>query len=221
MILTRKRIAQFIAILLAISARAAAQEPFHLQEATVDQIHAALKNKQITCRALVTAYLKRIEAYNLNGPKLNAVQTVNPRALAEADRLDAAARSGNLTGPLHCIPVLVKDQVETADMPTTYGSILFREFTPQRDATAVKRLRAAGAIIIGKATMGELASGYLGSGFGIARNAYNPAHSPAGSSSGSGSGIAANFATLAIGEDTGGSIRGPAAFASARNRCAD
>ena len=203
-------------VLMASSARA--QAPFHLQEATIDQIHAELKAGRISCRELIGHYLKRIDAYDHAGPGLNALQTVNRRALDEADRLDAAYRSSGATGPLHCIPVLVKDQVETSDMPTTYGSILFKGFTPSRDATVVKKLRAAGAIVIGKTNMGEFAAGYVGSAFGIVRNAYDPARSPAGSSSGSGVGVAANFAVLAIAEDTGGSIRGPAAHGNAVRR---
>ena len=137
---------------------------FHLVEATIDDIHAAFGANRLTCRALVEAYLRRIEAYDKVGPRLNAVQTVNPRALQEADRLDAAFRSSGPAGPLHCIPVLVKDQVETSDMPTTYGSILFKDFVPQRDATVVAKLRRAGAVIVGKSTMGEYAAGYLSTG---------------------------------------------------------
>ena len=200
-------------ILISTSARA--QAPFHLQEATIDQIHGELKAGRISCRDLIGHYLKRIEAYDHVGPALNALQTVNGHALDEAGRLDAAYRANGLVGPLHCIPVLVKDQVETSDLPTTYGSILFKQFTPRRDATIVKKLKAAGAIVIGKTNMGEFAAGYLGSAFGIVRNAYDPARSPAGSSSGSGVGIAANFAVLAVAEDTGGSIRGPAAHGNA------
>jgi len=107
--------------------------------------------------------------------------------------------------------MLIKDQVETSDMPTTYGSAVFKEFVPQRDATIVTRLKQAGAVIVAKSTMGEFASGYVGSAFGVVRNAYDPARSASGSSGGTGTGIAANFATVGIGEDTGGSIRGPAA----------
>ena len=189
---------------------------FHLVEATIDDIHAAFGANRLTCRALVEAYLRRIEAYDKVGPRLNAVQTVNPRALQEADRLDAAFRSSGPAGPLHCIPVLVKDQVETSDMPTTYGSILFKDFVPQRDATVVAKLRRAGAVIVGKSTMGEYAAGYLStaSAGGQIRNAYDPRRNASGSSSGSGSGVAANFVTVAIAEDTGGSIRGPAAVHS-------
>ena len=142
---------------------------------------------------------------------MNAVQTINPRALQDAERLDTAFAASGPVGPLHCIPLLVKDQVETSDMPTTYGSAVFKDFIPQRDATIVTRLRRAGAVIVAKTTMGEFASGYLGSAFGAVRNAYDPTRSASGSSGGTGAGVAANFATAGIGEDTGGSIRGPAA----------
>ena len=185
--------------------------PFHLVEATIDEVRAALASKQMTCRALVEQYIQRIEAFDKSGPALNAVQTINRRALQDAERLDAAFAASGPVGPLHCTPMLVKDQVETSDMPTTYGSAVFKDFIPQRDATIVTRLKKAGAVIVAKSTMGEYASGYLGSAFGIVRNAYDPTRSASGSSGGTGSGIAANFATVGIGEDTGGSVRGPAA----------
>ena len=204
-----------VGMFILMSASAHAQASFHLQEATIDQIRGELMAGHVTCRDLIGRYLKRIDAYDHAGPMLNALQTVNPRALDEADRLDAAFRATGPTGPLHCIPVLVKDQVETSDMPTTYGSVLFKQFIPRRDATVVKKLKAAGAIVIGKTNMGEFAAGYLGSAFGIVRNVYDPARSPTGSSSGSGVGVAANFAVLAVAEDTGGSIRGPAAHSNA------
>ncbi len=187
---------------------------FHLLEASIADIHTALKSKQLSCRKLVSLYLKRIEAYDKAGPNLNAVQTINPKALEEADRLDTIFQSSGFAGPLHCIPVLVKDQVETSDMPTTYGSVLFKNFVPQREATIVTKLKKAGALILGKTTMGEFASGYMGTAFGITRNAYDPKRAPSGSSGGTGSGIAANFAMAGIAEDTGGSIRGPAAVHS-------
>jgi amidase len=187
---------------------------FRLVEATIDDVRAALASKQITCRALVDLYIKRIEAYDKSGPSLNAVQTINRHALQDADRLDAAAATSGPVGPLHCIPMLVKDQVETSDMPTTYGSAVFKDFTPQRNATIVTKLKKAGAVIVAKTTMGEYASGYLGSAFGVVRNAYDPTRSASGSSGGTGTGIAANFATVGIGEDTGGSIRGPASVSS-------
>ena len=209
-----------VLLVLASSSAGVAQAPppmaFRLLEATIDDIHAAFRANRLTCRALVDGYVRRIEAYNQGGPRLNAVQTVNPRALQDADRLDAAFRASGPVGPLHCIPVLVKDQVETSDMPTTYGSILFKDFVPQRDATVVAKLRRAGALIIGKSTMGEYAAGYLStaSAGGPIRNAYDPRRNAAGSSSGSGAGVAANLATVAIAEDTGGSTRGPAAVHS-------
>ncbi len=157
--------------LILVSTAVHAQAPFHLQEATIDQIRGELTAGRVSCRELIGHYLKRIDAYDHAGPMLNALQTVNRRALEEADRLDAAYRASGPVGPLHCIPVLVKDQVETSDLPTTYGSILFKGFTPRRDATVVRKLKAAGAIVIGKTNMGEFAAGYLGSAFGIVRNA--------------------------------------------------
>ena len=187
---------------------------FHLLETTIDDIQTAFQSKRITCRELVNLYIKRIEAYDKEGPRLNAVQTINSRALQEAERLDAAYASSGRVGSLHCIPVLLKDQVETSDMPTTYGSVIFKDFVPRRDATITTKMKKAGAIILGKTTMGEFAAGYLGSAFGIVRNPYDPGRSPSGSSSGTGAGITANFATVGIGEDTGGSVRGPAAFNS-------
>ena len=187
---------------------------FHLLETTIDDVHTALKSGEITCRQLVELYLKRIEAYDKRGPNLNAVQTVNSRALQEAERLDMVFRSSGLMGPLHCVPVLLKDQVETSDMRTTYGSAIFMNFIPRRDATIVMKLKNAGAVILAKTTMGEFASRYVGSAFGVARNPYDPQRNPSGSSSGTGSGVAANFGAVGIGEDTGGSIRGPAAVSS-------
>src|SRR5260370_40506704 len=118
--------------------------------------------------------------------------------------------SGELGGPLSCIPVLVKDEVNTNFMPTTYGSALFKTFLPARNATIVNRLQAAGAIILAKTNMGEFAQAYSGSAFGDCHNAYDPRRSPSGSSCGTAVGIAANFAAVGIGEDTGGSIHGPA-----------
>ena len=184
---------------------------FELVEASVEQVHDAMRGGRLTCRVLVEGYLARIDAYDRAGPGLNAVQTVNPRALAEADSLDALMRSAGMAGPLHCVPVLLKDQVETRDMPTTYGSALFADFVPERDATIVGRLEGAGAIILAKTNMGEFASRYVGSAFGIIRNAYDPGRNPSGSSGGTAAGVAASFGLVGIGEDTSGSIRGPAA----------
>jgi len=203
----------FFALLLALPIRLDAQR-FELMEATIAGVHAAFASGRLTCHALVQSYLDRITAYDKSGPALNAIQFVNPRALEQADSLDAVWKSKGSRGSLHCVPVLLKDQVETSTMPTTYGSVLFKDFTPKRDATIVRRLMGAGAIILAKTTMGEFASRFVGSGFGIVRNAYDPTRNPSGSSGGSASGVAANFGLVGIGEDTGGSIRGPAAVSS-------
>ena len=206
-------IAGIVTVLL-LATRVSSAQSFRLLEATIDDVQASLISGEITCRELVELYLDRIEAYDKQGPALNAVQHVNPRALEEADALDAALEASGLVGPLHCVPVLLKDQVETSDMPTTYGSAIFAGFVSGRDATIVTRMKQAGAIILAKTTMGEFASRYLGSAFGMVRNAYDPTRNPSGSSAGTGVGITANFGLVGIGEDTGGSIRGPASVHS-------
>jgi amidase len=180
-------------------------------EWTIDGVHAAFRSGALTCRQLVATYLARIEAYDKSGPALNTIQTLNPRALQDADRLDAAFKASGPVGALHCVPMLVKDQVDTSDMQTTYGSAVFKDFVPPVDATIVTKLKSAGALILAKTTMGEFASGYFGSAAGAVRNAYDPTRNASGSSGGSGSGVAANFALAGIAEDTGGSTRGPAA----------
>lgn len=201
------------AIAVSIGCIAHAQE-FEIVEATIDEVHTAFRAGSLTCADLVDGYLARIEAYDQRGPELNSIQLVNPRARDEASSLDAAFESGGLVGPLHCVPVLLKDQVETSDMPTTYGSAVFEGFESGRDATIVTRMKEAGAIIIAKTNMGEYAFSYVGSSFGMVRNAYDPTRLPSGSSAGTGAAVAANFGLVGIGEDTGGSIRGPAAVQS-------
>jgi len=201
-------------LVLCLGASPLGAQQADLLELTIPEARAAMETGRLTCRQLVQGYLDRIAAYDSAGPGLNAIQTVNPRALLEADSLDAVRRARGPMGALHCVPVLLKDQVETRDMPTTYGSALFKDFVPRRDATVVQRLEAAGAIILAKTTMGEFASRYLSSAAGIIRNAYDPTRNPSGSSGGTGSGVAANFGLVGIGEDTSGSIRGPAAVSS-------
>src|SRR5215470_15877783 len=211
--MTRLAIASLIAALAATAAPA--QPRFHLIEATIDGIHAEMRAGRLSCTQLMQAYIDRIRAYDQAGPKLNAIQNVNPHALKQAADLDARLKaSGALAGPLHCIPVLIKDQFDTNFMPTTYGSALFKTFVPERNAAVVDRLQAAGAIVLAKTNMGEFALAYSGSAFGDCHNAYDPRRSPSGSSCGTGVGIAANFAAVGIGEDTGGSIRGPASHAN-------
>jgi len=208
--MTRLAIACLVAA-LAVTA-APAQPRFRLIEATIDGIHAEMRAGRLSCTQLVQAYIDRVKAYDQAGPKLNAIQNVNPQALKQAAELDARLKaSGALAGPLHCIPVLIKDQFDTNFMPTTYGSALFKTFVPERNAAVVDRLQAAGAIILAKTNMGEFALAYSGSAFGDCHNAYDPSRSPSGSSCGTGAGIAANFGAVGIGEDTGGSVRGPAA----------
>ena len=201
-------------LIVVLSVGNAFAQSFRLNEATVDDVHAALTSGQTTCRAIVQGYLNRIEAYDQRGPTLNAVKFVNPEALTLADDLDAVLETSGLVGSLHCIPVLLKDQVEASGMPTTYGSALFEGFVSTRDATIVERLKKAGAIILAKTNMGEFASRYIGSAFGLIRNPYDPMRNPSGSSGGTGVGVASNFGMVGIGEDTGGSIRGPAAVSS-------
>ena len=203
-----------VAVAWLLASGVAGAQPFPLLETTIDDVHAAFASGELTCRGLVRGYLDRMEAYDQAGPALNAIQHVNPRAMERARALDAAFADSGPVGPLHCVPVLLKDQVETRDLPTTYGSALFEGFVSGRDATIVARMRDAGAIILAKTNMGEFASRYVGSAFGVIRNAYDPTRNPSGSSGGTGAGVAANFGLVGIGEDTGGSIRGPAAVHS-------
>ena len=144
---------------------------FNAVEATIGGIHAAYRAGTLSAREVVSAYLARIDAFDKRGPEINSIITVNRNALAEADRLDAAAGTSGLTGPLHGIPVIIKDQIDIKGMPTTLGSVLFRNFHPDRDAFVVQKLRKAGAIFLGKATLGELGAGDThGSLFGSTRN---------------------------------------------------
>lgn len=189
------------------------QDKFILAEATVNDVHFAYKSGKLTSRQLVEWYIKRIEAYNHHGPGLIAVITINPKALEEADRLDAEFKStGKFTGELHGIPVLLKDNVETKDMPTTGGSLSLEDYYPRDDAPIARRLREAGAIIIAKTNLHEFAIGgeTLGSLVGQTLNPYDLTRTPGGSSGGTAVGLAANFAILGIGTDTVNSVRSPA-----------
>jgi Asp-tRNA(Asn)/Glu-tRNA(Gln) amidotransferase A subunit family amidase len=159
---------------------------------------------------LTQAYLDRIQAYDKNGPMINSVITLNPRALEEADRLDTAYKSSGPVGPLHGIPILVKDEIDTASMATTMGTLVMKDYRPAKDAFVVDRLRNAGAIILGKTTLSEWARGdTYGSMFGVTRNPYDPERTVGGSSGGAGASLAANFSTVGLGEETLASIRRP------------
>lgn len=193
----------------------ATQKSFAIEEATIADIHAAFLSGGLTAVELVQRYLDRIAAYDQDGPRLNAFVTVNPEALADAARLDAALRNtGQLTGPLHGIPVAVKDQAETKGLATSFGSIAIKGYLPAEDATVVAKLRAAGAIILGKTTLPDFATSWFGhsSASGNTANPYDPERDPGGSSAGTAAAIAANLAVVGIGEDTGGSIRLPSSF---------
>jgi amidase len=187
------------------------------EEATISGIHAALAAGHTTCVGVVQAYLRRIDAYDDRGPALNAIITINRAALetaADLDRIQSASRSA--LRPLHCVPVILKDNYDTADMPTTGGSVTLATSVPVRDAFAVKKLRDAGAIILAKANLTELARGgtTVSSLGGQTRNPYDLTRTPGGSSGGTGAAIAASFAVTGTGSDTGQSVRSPASAQS-------
>jgi Asp-tRNA(Asn)/Glu-tRNA(Gln) amidotransferase A subunit family amidase len=171
---------------------------------------------RFTALDLTRAYLARIAAYDQQGPALNAMVRVNPAAERDAMAMDAERRAGKVRGPLHGIPVIIKDNYNTADMPTTGSTLALATFTPQHDAFIVKRLRDAGAVIVGKSNLHELAAGItsVSSMGGQTRNPYDPRRCPGGSSGGTGAAIAASFAVVGWGSDTCGSIRIPAAYGS-------
>src|SRR3989442_9154678 len=142
-------------------------------------------------------YLDRIEPYDQKVPAINSVITLNKKALEEADKLDAAFKQAGFVGPLHGIPILIKDQVDAGGFHTTLGSILMKHYYPERDAFAIAKLRKAGAIIMGKTTLGEFGGGNaFGSLFGATRNPYALDRTPGGSSGGTGAGLASNFAAV-------------------------
>lgn len=186
---------------------------FDVLETTIADVHAAYRSGQLTCRQLVQSYLDRIENYDRQGPAINAIITINPAALKEADRLDAAFKAGGFVGPLHGVPIIMKDQGDAAGMPTTLGSVLFKDYYPDRDAFVVDKLKKAGAIILAKATLGELGGGDThGSLFGSTKNPYDLARTAGGSSGGSGASVSANFCTVAVGQEGFASIRRPSTW---------
>lgn len=189
---------------------------FDVMEATIPELQAAMATGKVTSRELVEIYLARIAAYDEQGPALNAISVVNPNARREADALDAERKAKGPRGPLHGIPIIVKDNYDTADLQTAAGSLVLAGWKPPVDAFQVKRLRAAGAVIIAKSNMHEFAYGWetIGSLFGQTRNPYAVARSAGGSSGGTGAAVAANFAAVGMGSDTCGSIRVPSSFNS-------
>jgi amidase len=210
----RYSVAIFVAtIMTSLSTAGAQQSPFHFQEATIAGIHAAFASGELTCVQLVKLYLDRIAAYDRQGPSLNAIITVNPRALDIAAEMDRSYRADPASaGALHCIPIILKDNFNTFDLPTSGGNVSMKTSTPPADAFTVARMRKAGALILAKANMQEFARGgmSISSLGGQVHNPYDLGRTPGGSSGGTGAAIAANFAVLGTGSDTGQSIRSPA-----------
>lgn len=193
---------------------ALAQSNFDVFEASIADIQRALVEGRIDSERLVRQYLNRIEAYDKQGPKLNSIVRINPEALEQARALDSERRQNGSRGPLHGVPLVVKDNYNTDHMPTTGGSVALANFIPSENAAQVDRLIEAGAIILAKTNLHEYAYGItsIGSLLGQTRNPYDPRRVPGGSSGGTGAAVAASFAAAGFGSDTCGSIRIPSAF---------
>lgn len=212
-----QNIMQSVALLLTpvmsftVFALSAQANSFRLEEASIADIHAALKSG-LTCRELTSLYLERIQAYDKKGPAINSIITLNPQALALADSKDALFNKSGLNDPLHCIPVVLKDNVDTKDLPTTGASMTLQGSIPPDDAVITSKLKAAGAIVIAKANLHEFAAWgeTISSLGGQTRNPYDLSRTPGGSSGGTGAAIAANFGAVGIGTDTVNSTRSPA-----------
>jgi amidase len=207
-----KTTALLFALLLVPLADCAPDRSFHLMEASIADIHKAMQAGTLTCHALVQQYLDRIKAYDQQGPAINSILYINPASLEQADAMDQGFKRTRKLKPLSCIPIVLKDNFETADMPTTAGAVTLKGAQPENDAFTVKRFREAGALILGKANLQEFASGGISvsSLGGQVKNPYDLTRTPGGSSGGTGAAVAANFATAGTGSDTGGSIRSPA-----------
>jgi amidase len=221
---------RFVLLLVSLMALSiASAKPLNLATATIADLQAAFADGSLTSEQLVRVYLARIEAYDKQGPTINTVITLNPKILEQARERDAERKAGKIRGPLHGIPVVLKDNYNTFDMPTTAGSWLLKGSVPPADAFMVKKLRDAGAIILAKVNMSEFAAGggsvsgtkdpavikagavpngYSSMG-GQTRNPHALDRGPAGSSGGTGAAIAAVFAQLGTGTDTASSVRGP------------
>jgi amidase len=203
----------FAAATLVQQAPAPAAPPFRVEETTIAQIQEAMKAGRLTCRALVVSYLRRIEAYDKNGPSLNAIVQVNSDALKQADEMDRRFAQSGPAGPLHCIPAIVKDNFETIGLQSAAGSLSLKGFVSNKDAFLVKRIKDAGAIVLAKSNMAEFAfSPYETVNSllpGYTRNPYALDRVTAGSSGGTAAAVAANLGAVGLGSDTGNSIRGP------------
>ena len=199
-----------LAMAVVVMACGPAPQPIDVVEATIGQIQEAIRAGNTTCRMVVQAYLDRIEAYDES--TVNAITVVNPNALVRADEIDASVAAGEELGSLFCTPMLVKDNFDTHDLPTTGGSIALMGSLPPDDAFMVRRIREADAIVVAKTNMAEWAFSprqTVSSSYDTTANAYNLERVPAGSSGGTASGVAASFSVAGLGSDTGNSIRGP------------
>ena len=198
-----------VALGLSVTALSA-QRTIDLDTATIADVNSAFARGTLTSERLTQMFLARIDAYDRKGPSLHAVIAVNPKALEWARAMDTERKTEGPRSPLHGIPVIIKDNIDTADLPTTGGSVLLEGSIPPDDAFVVKRLRAAGAVIVAKANLSEFASGAAHSSLGgQILNPHDPARTPSGSSGGTGASMAAAFAMAGLGTDTGGSVRGP------------
>ncbi|HYB94530.1 MAG TPA: amidase family protein [Vicinamibacterales bacterium] len=188
-------------------------EFFEVHERSIVELQEAMRAGRVTSRGLVESYLARIQAYDQAGPRLNAIVLINPRARDEAEAMDRERAGSKVRGPLHGIPVLIKDNYDTSDMPTSGGALGLAGLQPAADAFQVRKLRDAGAVILGKTTMHELAAGItnISSYTAQTRNPYGLDRVPGGSSGGTGAAVGASFAAAGMGSDTCGSIRIPAA----------
>ncbi len=203
-----------LALLGALAPSSRAQTAFQVDETTISDVHAAIRAGTLTCHALVQAYLRRIDAYDKQGPAINAITAVNPDALAIADSLDRRYAAGRtLVGPLHCVPMIVKDNFQTIGLQTAVGNLALKGYTPAVDAFQVKRVKDAGAIVLAKSNMAEFAfSPYetVNSVLpGYTKNPYALDRVTAGSSGGTAAAVAADLGEVGLGSDTGNSIRGP------------
>ena len=195
---------------------------FRLQEATIADIHAAFASGALSARRLVELYLSRIDAYDRNGPQINSIITLNPRAIEEAEHWDAVLAESGVSAPLHGIPIILKDQIDAQGMPTTLGSILLKDFFPDEDSFVTAKLRRAGAIILAKGTLGEMGGGDThGSLFGSTKNPYDLDRTAGGSSGGPGASVNSNLGAAAIGQEGFASIRRPSAVEQHRGYEAD
>ena len=187
--------------------------PFDVRERSITELQQAMESRRVSSVELVRRYFERIDKYDDQGPQLNALVARNPRALDEAAALDAERRERGSRGPLHGVPILIKDNYEVSGMPMAGGSLALEGFMPEHDAFVIAKLRAAGAVILGKTNLHELAYGIttISSHGGQTRNPYDPTRNPGGSSGGTGAAVAASFAAAGMGTDTCGSIRIPAA----------